>query len=257
VVKSISLLTEKEVVMKSFVFLILVVFSQFTYAETIRVAVANNFYGPLKALAQDYNEYSANELLISTGSTGQLFAQISNGAPYDVFLSADSERPKKLVEAGLAHLPFTYAQGRLVLWSSDSNLLVNDEKALDNNQIKHLGIPNPKLAPYGYAALQVMKNTHTLDTLQPRLVEGKNLSVVYQYVTTGNAQAGFLSMSQIYKSGVFIEGSHWVIPVELYDSINQDAVVLSPAMDNQAAIDFINYLKTSRAKSIMYDFGYR
>lgn len=242
--------------MKAFLFFIFVVFSQFSYAEIIRVAVANNFYGPLKELAEDYNQYSGNELLMSTGSTGQLFAQISNGAPYDVFLSADAERPRKLVVEGLAHLPFTYAKGRLVLWSSDSNLLVNDEKALNIEQINYLGIPNPKLAPYGFAAMQVMNRTNTIDLLKPRLVEGKNLSVVYQYVTTGNAQAGFLSMSQIYKSGVFVEGSHWVIPTHLYDPIKQDAVVLTTAVDNPAVIDFLDYLKTARAKSIMSDFGY-
>jgi molybdate transport system substrate-binding protein len=143
-----------------------------------------------------------------------------------------------------------------VLWSSDALLFDDNETALDNVQIKHLGIPNPKLAPYGVAALQVMQNTQRYSALKSKLVEGKNLSAVYQYVTTGNAQAGFLSMSQIYKSGHYIEGSYWIIPNELYQPIKQDAVVLTPALNSKVVENFIVYLQGERARSIMSEFGY-
>ncbi|MBM7035596.1 molybdate ABC transporter substrate-binding protein [Vibrio ulleungensis] len=225
-------------------------------ADTVRVAVANNFFGPLKALAIDYKEYSGDELIVSTGSTGQLYAQITQGAPFDVFLSADAARPQKLVDAGLAVHPFTYAYGQLVFWSLDRSLLSNDASSLTSAAIQYLALPNPKLAPYGAAAIQVMEKTNNYASLESKLVEGKNLSVVYQFVTTGNAQAGFLSMSQIYRDGEFIDGSFWVIPSSYYQPIAQNAVILSAAIDNNAVSMFVDYLKGPRAKQIMSEFGY-
>ncbi|MDG3085021.1 molybdate ABC transporter substrate-binding protein [Vibrio hannami] len=225
-------------------------------ATEVRVAVANNFYGPLKELARDYQQQSGDSVVISTGSTGQLYAQIINGAPFDIFLSADAARPAKLVEAGLASEPFTYALGRLVLWSSDSQLLKKGAASLTINNFKHLALANPKLAPYGYASVQVMEKAGVYSELKSTLVEGKNLSVVYQFVVTGNAQAGFLAMSQIYKDSEFIDGSYWIIPEQMYDPIRQNAVLLKSAQNKNASNSFIEYLKSERARKIIVDFGY-
>lgn len=231
-------------------------FSAEVRAAEVRVAVANNFYGPLKVLAQDYHDYSGDKLIISTGSTGQLYAQITNGAPFDLFLSADSARPTKLVEAGLGSEPFTYARGQLVLWSSDKTLLSESPLSMMNKSIEHLALANPKLAPYGYASEQVMKKAGVYKKLQPKLVEGKNLSVVYQFIVTGNAQAGFLSMSQIFKDDAFIEGSYWLIPSGMYDPIKQNAVLLKSAQNVDDTRSFVQYLKSDRAKEIITRFGY-
>ncbi|WED24086.1 molybdate ABC transporter substrate-binding protein [Vibrio sp. JC009] len=244
--------------MKPFKLLIIILaaFSDFAYAGDVSVAVANNFYKPLQVLAKDFEKESGESVSISTGSTGQLYAQIVNGAPFDVFLAADKKRPGKLVDAGIAKEAFTYAKGRLVLWSPDSARVKQAATVLQQPKIKHIALPNPKLAPYGWAAVQVMKNTGVYQAAEPKLVSAKGLNAVFQFVSTGNAEVGFLAMSQIYRDGKFIDGSYWLIPDELYEPIKQDAVLMTSSFDKPTARAFIAYLKSDRAKKLITQFGY-
>ncbi|PWI33597.1 molybdate ABC transporter substrate-binding protein [Vibrio albus] len=232
------------------------VLSASIHAEEVTVAVANNFYRPMQAIAQDFKQVTGDDVVLSTGSTGQLYAQIVNGAPFDVFLAADTKRPAKLEESGLATGRFTYAQGRLVLWSPNKELLKGSEKVLLEPQVKHIAMANPKLAPYGLAAQQVMEKLGIYSELGSKFVLGKGLNPTYQFVVTGNADVGFLAMSQVYKDGQFAEGSHWEVPADLYEPIKQDAVVLNKAKDAPATQRLIQYLNSDRAKTLISSFGY-
>ena len=225
-------------------------------ADDITVAVANNFYRPMQAIAQDFKQVTGDDVVLSTGSTGQLYSQIVNGAPFDVFLAADTKRPKKLEDAGLATERFTYAQGKLVLWSPNKELIKGNDKVLLDPQVKHIAMANPKLAPYGLAAQQMMEKLGIYSDLASKFVLGKGLNPTYQFVVTGNADVGFLAMSQVYKDGKFAEGSHWEIPADLYSPIKQDAVVLDKGKDKPVAKRLIEYLRSSRAKELIASFGY-
>lgn len=225
-------------------------------AEKITVAVANNFYRPMQAIAEDFKQVTGDDVALSTGSTGQLYAQIVNGAPFDVFLAADTKRPEKLEAEGMASERFTYAQGKLVLWSPKVELIKGNEKVLLDAQVTHIAVANPKLAPYGLAAQQAMEKLGIYSELGSKFVLGKGLNPTYQFVVTGNADVGFLAMSQIYKDGKFADGSYWEIPAELYDPIKQDAVILNKGKDNPAAKRLVEYLRSSRAKELIASFGY-
>lgn len=225
-------------------------------AAEVTVAVANNFYRPMQTLAKDFHLTTGDDVALSTGSTGQLYAQIVNGAPFDLFLAADRKRPHKLESAGLASNRFTYAQGRLVLWSPDKLLLNGSEKVLLESKIAHIAMANPKLAPYGLAAQQAMEKAGIYSALQAKLVLGKGLNPTYQFVMTGNADVGFLAMSQVYKDGQFTAGSYWEIPADWYEPIKQDAVLLKQGRENPAAKRLLKYLTSDRAKALIASFGY-
>ncbi len=224
-------------------------------ADTAVVAVANNFFGPMKALNKDFSAVTSDSLQISTGSTGQLYAQIINGAPFDLFFAADTVRPQKLVAEGKGFSEFTYAKGTLVLWSEKAGVDVKTE--LSDGKFDHLSIANPELAPYGLAAKQSLTKMGLWDNVSDKLVMGKGLNPTYQYVVTGNAQLGFIAKSQVYQEGQYKPGSYWQVPAEDYEEIQQDAVTLESGKTNKAVSSFLEYLKTDRAQAIIKSFGYK
>lgn len=229
-------------------------FSSSSYSQSLTLAVANNFYRPMKALASDYTQLHSEDVEISTGSTGQLYAQIVNGAPFDLFFSADQRRPQLLVEQQLADNRFTYAQGVLVAWSPSENLDVKSE--LFSGDFQYLAIADPKLAPYGLAAQQLLEKHQQWQGVQNKLVIGKGLNATYQFVFTGNAQIGLLAKSQVYQQGNFQSGSVWQIPSSDYEPIKQDAAVLKSGKDKVGVTQFLSYLKSDRAKDIIRSYGY-
>lgn len=227
-------------------------------AAEIKVAVASNFSKPLEALAQAFKASSGHELKISVGATGKLYAQIENGAPFEVLLSADSNTPQKLIDAQLAVAgsQFTYALGKLALWSSSNDYVDAKGEVLAKNEFKHLAIANPRTAPYGAAALEVLDHLGLAKTLESKLVQGENISQTYDFVSTGNAELGFVAWSQIEKAGSLKAGSVWQVPEDLYQAIQQDAVLLTKGKANPAAQDFLTFLKTSAAQQLILDAGY-
>ena len=227
-------------------------------AAEVQVAVAANFTAPMQKIAAVFEKDTEHRAIVSAGSTGKFYAQIKNGAPYDVFLAADTATPDKLEADGMVvkGSRFTYAVGKLVLWSAKPGFVDDQGQVLRHGEFKHLALPNPKLAPYGAAAVEVMKGMGILETVQPRFVLGENLPQAYQFVVSGNAELGFLALSQLIKDGEMIQGSVWRIPSDRHAPIRQDAVMLSRAKDNPAAVALIDYLKGEKARAIIQSFGY-
>ena len=227
-------------------------------ADEARVAIAANFAGPAKQLQQLFSRSTPHKLSISVGSTGKFYAQIRNGAPFDVFLSADDETPlrmekEKLVVAGTR---FTYAIGKLVLWSPQANAVDGSGDVLKKNSLKRLAIANPKLAPYGAAAQQALEKLGVWPTLRGKLVLGENIAQTLQFVATGNADLGFVALSQILEGGKSPVGSHWLVPQALYEPIRQDAALLARANSNPAARAFLEYLRSAPARELIRAAGY-
>ncbi|QLG89397.1 molybdate ABC transporter substrate-binding protein [Chitinibacter bivalviorum] len=227
------------------------------YAGEVKVAVASNFVAPLNALAADFKAASGHSLQISNGATGKLFAQISNGAPFEVLLAADDETPTQLVEQQLAakDTQFTYATGRLVLWSAAGN--TPNEQTLKQSQFSKLAIANPKVAPYGRAAMEVFAAQGLSAALSPKLVYGENIAQTQQFVASGNAQYGLIAASLVMFDGKFKSGKGWLVPAQLHQPIKQDAVLLKAGQNNAAATAFLQYLKSPAAKKIMVQYGYQ
>jgi molybdate transport system substrate-binding protein len=195
---------------------------------------------------------------IPTGSTGKFYAQIVNGAPFDILLAADDETPAKLEKEGhsVVGKRFTYAIGKLVLWSPKSAVVDAKGEVLKNGGFDHISVANPKLAPYGAAAVETMKALGVYDSLQAKVVTGENIAQTHQFVATGNALLGFVALSQVLKDGK-IEGSAWIVPEKLYSPIRQDAVLLNKGKDNKAATAFLDFLKNNKAaKEIILSYGY-
>lgn len=228
------------------------------FAGEVKIAVAGNFFRPLQALAKEFEYQSGDSVLISVGSTGKLYAQISNGAPFDVFLSADQIRAGKLISDNLAikGSQYTYAKGKLVLWSSDPTVIDKLGKRLISPKLKHLAIANPKVAPYGKQAVAALKNLRIYAQLQDKLVMGQSIGQAFQYVSSSSIKQGIIALSQVTRDGEINEGSAWIIPNNLYQSIQQDAVLLNKGKDNPVAIAFLKYLKTASALKIIHSFGY-
>jgi molybdate transport system substrate-binding protein len=223
-----------------------------SWAADALFAVANNFYGPMKALKKDFESVSPHHISISTGSTGQLYVQITQGAPFDLFFAADTVRPQKLVKAGQASGEFTYAKGTLILWSEHPG--INVEKTLLASDFDHLAMANPKLAPYGLAAQQTLNKMGL--NIRDKIVLGKGLNPTFQYVVTGNADLGFIAKSQVFHDNQYKKGSYWEIPHQYYSEIKQDAVILPAGKRNQAARDFLKYFQSARAQKIVHSYGY-
>lgn len=222
-------------------------------AEQLTVAVAANFVSPMKKLVTEFEKKNKHHVTLVSGSSGRFFAQISHGAPFDLLLSADSDKPKKLIDAGLA-LPnsvFTYAYGRLVLWSPRSDKTITAD-SLSAGDFNHLAIANAKLAPYGKAAKEVLMQLGLEKALRSKWVVGENISQTYQFVASQNAQYGFIAASQWQGTG-----SGWLIPENLHQPIQQDAVVLSRAKNNKAAFELIEYLQSPAAAVIIQGYGYQ
>jgi molybdate transport system substrate-binding protein len=223
-------------------------------AETVSVAVAANFTDAAKAIGASFKAKTGNDVSISAGATGALYTQISQGAPFEVFLAADSPTPKKAVANKFAvdGTDFTYAVGKLVLFSTDPKL-VNGAETLSSGKFDKIAIADPKTAPYGAAAIEAMKKLKVYDTLQPKLVTGSSIAQAYQFVDSKNAELGFVALSQVIKRK---DGSRWLVSQDDYTPITQDAVLLTPGKNSQAAKDFLAYLKSDDAVKIIEGFGY-
>jgi molybdate transport system substrate-binding protein len=227
----------------------------YALADTIRVAVASNFSEPIKAIAARYESHTGHRLLLVFGSTGKHYAQIKNGAPFELFLAADTSRPQLLEKQRIAidGSRFTYARGRLVLWSPSNNYVDNKGIVLDSGEYRHLAIANPKLAPYGKAAQEVLESRGLWENLQRRMVRGESIGQTYQFVRSGNAELGFVAYSQINRPNHITTGSYWVIPQTLYKPIEQQAVLLK---ENIVARDFMSFLQTQEVKTLIKRYGY-
>lgn len=225
----------------------------------VKVAVAANFAKPLEDIALQFEKDTGHKVLATPGATGKFYAQISNGAPFEILISADDETPRKLAKEAkaVAESQFTYAIGALALWSPDASLIDQGGGVLKTEKFKHLAIANAKVAPYGQAAVQTMLKLGVLTKLDPRVVQGENIAQTYQFVTSGNAQLGFVALSQITENGKVKSGSAWIVPQEFYDQIKQDMILLKAGKDSAAAKAFIDYLKSDKAKKIMTTYGYK
>jgi molybdate transport system substrate-binding protein len=223
-------------------------------AGQVNVAVAANFTEPAKEIAALFKQKTGHEAQLSFGASGQFLTQIMQEAPFQVFLSADQERPKKAVEAGLA-VPdsrFTYAVGKLVLWSKGPGVVKGGE-TLKSGEFTKLSIADPAAAPYGQAAIETMTALGVYDTLRPKLVQGTNINQAFQFIDTGNAELGFVALSQVVNSD---KGSRWLVPQDLYTPIRQDAVLLKKGADSEAAKAFVDFLKGPEARAVIERFGY-
>ncbi|GHT90295.1 molybdate-binding periplasmic protein ModA [Betaproteobacteria bacterium] len=228
------------------------------HADEVQIAVAANFTAPMKAIAALFEQDTGHKVTASFGATGGLYTQIKNGAPFDVFLAADDSTPIKLEKEG-AIIPgsrFTYAIGTLVLWSATEGYLDGQGEVLKQGKFAHLAIANPKTAPYGTAAIQTLTRLGLLENVQDKFVQGENITQTYQFISTGNAKLGFVALSQVYKDGKITSGSAWIVPGELYESIRQDAVLLSRGGSNPAAKALVDYLKGQKAAAVIQSYGY-
>ena len=227
-------------------------------AGEVKVAVATNFAGPMGRIAESFSAATGHTALLSIGSTGKFYAQIRAGAPFEVFLAADDETPKRLLAEGhaLAGTNFTYAVGRLVLWSARSDFVDEQAQVLHGGSFAHLAIANPKTAPYGAAAIQVLKARGLDQTLAPKLVTAESIAQAYQFVVTGNAELGFVALSQVSVPGKPVIGSRWLVPSSLHQPILQDAVLLLPGAANPAARALLEYLKSAPVRQLIRSYGY-
>jgi molybdate transport system substrate-binding protein len=226
-------------------------------AEQVQVAVAANFVPPFKEIATEFQKATGHTAQLSAGSSGKFYAQIKNGAPFEVFFSADDERPKLLEQEGLGvkGSRFTYAVGRLVLWSPDPQL-VKGEQTLQSDGYKHLAMANPKTAPYGAAAMQAMVNLKVWDRLQPKIVQGENLGQTSGFIESGNAELGFLALSQVMDPALKGKGSRWDVPTSLHDPIAQDVVLLTKGEGNPAAKALLEFVRGPQGLKIIERYGY-
>lgn len=228
------------------------------HAAEVSVAVAANFAGPMEKIAPAFEKATGHKAKVSLGATGKFYAQIRNGAPFDVLVSADQTTPERLEKDGLA-VPdscFTYAVGKLVLWSATPGLVDNQGAVLKQGNFKHLAIGNPRVTVYGPAAIDVMKTMGVYGAIEPKLVLGENVTQTHQFAVTGNAQLAFVALSQIYKDGQYAAGSHWLVPAAMYAPIRQDAVLLVQGKANPAAVALMAFLKSEAARQVIRAHGY-
>ena len=228
------------------------------HAAEVSVAVAANFTAPMQKIAGAFERDTGHKALLAFGSTGKFYAQIRNGAPFQLLLAADDETPARLEKEGLAvpGMRFAYATGRLVLWSSQQGLVDDKCKVLRSSSAGHIALADPKLAPYGAAAVETMTRLGLLPSLQPRFVQGESIAQAYQFVATGNAPMGFVALSQVMVDGQITKGSAWVVPASLHAPLRQEAVVLNPGKDQPAALALANYLRGDKARAIIRSYGY-
>lgn len=229
-----------------------------TQAGTVHVAVAANFSAPLKAIASAFELDTRHQVLTSSGATGKLFAQVTSGARFDVFLSADEVAITRLEQSGHAvtGTRFTYATGRLALWSALASAVDGDGAVLKTGAFSKIAIASPKSAPYGRAAIETLTRLGLLDSLAPKFVTGESIGQTYSFVATGNAPLGFVALSQVMENGRLKGGSVWLVPANLHHALRQDAALLAHGKTNAAAVAFLQFLKTDKAIAIMRSFGY-
>jgi molybdate transport system substrate-binding protein len=227
-------------------------------AAEVSVAVAANFTAPMQKIAQDFEQVTGHKAILSFGSTGNFYAQIRNGAPFQVLLAADDETPIKIEKEGLgvAGSRFTYAIGKLVLWSKQPGLVDDKGEILRRGAFPRIAIANPKLAPYGAAAMETMGKLGVLSDLQPKFVQGENIAQTYQFIATENAQLGFVALSQVLADGKISQGSAWIVPASLHMPIQQDAILLTKGSENPAAVALMRFLRSDRAQVLIRSYGY-
>ena len=227
------------------------------FAEPVLVAVAANFLPPFREVALEFEKTTGHTLRVVSGSSGNFYTQIKNGAPFDVFFSADNERPKKLEDEGLGvkDTRFTYAIGRIVLWSANADL-IKGEETLRSKNFKRLAIANPKNAPYGVAAMQALQKLELWDPLQPHIVMGESIGQTMGFIESGNAQVGFVALSQIMDPKIKGKGSHWQVPTHLHEPIQQDVILLTKGKENPGAKALLEFIGGPQAKTIIERYGY-
>ena len=227
-------------------------------AEEFTLAVASNFATPMQAIAAKFEARTGHKVNLASGSSGKLFAQIRHGAPFDAFFSADQVKPSRLVALDLAKgsTLFTYANGTLVLWSSHADLVDGQGSVLNTGRYKKLAIANPRLAPYGIAAVEALQSLGIEQSSRARRVQGENISQTYQFVATGNADLGLVALSQLMRNGRLSKGSAWIVPQSLYRPIRQDAVILNRGVDSPALAEFWAFFSGPEVQEILASFGY-
>lgn len=228
-------------------------------ADAVSVAVAANFSGPMKKISAEFEKTSGHKVALSFGSTGKFYAQVKAGAPFEVLLAADDETPGKMAQEGLAvkDSRFTYAIGKLVLWSAKEAVVDGNGGILKRGSFEHLAVANPKLAPYGAAGVQTLQTLGVYDAIAPKLVQGENIAQTYQFIVTGNALLGFVALSQVIgEDGKAKSGSAWIVPEKYYTPIRQDAVLLNKGKDKTAAVELLKFLKTPYAARAIQSHGY-
>lgn len=228
------------------------------HAAQASVAVAANFMAPMKRIAQDFERDTGHKLTLAFGATGQFYAQIRHGAPFAVLLSADDDTPLKLEKEGLG-VPgsrLTYAIGKLVLWSKKPGFVDAQGEVLGQGGFEKIAIANPKLSPYGAAALQVLDHMGLRERTAAKMVQGSNITQTFQFASSENAQLGFIALSQVFENGKLKQGSAWLVPSAMHAPLQQDAVLLNPGKDNAAALALLKYLQGDQAKAVIRAFGY-
>lgn len=238
--------------------LLLLLSSSMSQACSVSVAVASNFTLPMQKISESFETETGCKTLLSFGSTGSFYAQIKNGAPYQLFLSADDETTQLLEKEGfsLKGSSFTYAIGKLVLWSHKINFVDNSSDILNSKKFNKIAIADPKIAPYGLAAMQTLKKLGLFSTLEPKIIQGENITQTYQFVLTKNADLGFVALSQVFDNGKIKSGSSWIVPSSFHNPIIQNATLLNPGKDQEGTLMLVNYLKSDKAKTIIRSFGY-
>jgi molybdate transport system substrate-binding protein len=228
------------------------------FAVEVNAGVASNFSAPMKQIAALFEQQSGDTVKLSFGSTGKFYAQIKGGAPFDVFFAADTATPQRLEEEGLTvnGSRFVYALGKLVLWSAQPNFVDDQGRVLRKGDYEKLAIADPKLAPYGMAAKQTLEKLAMWNSIRDKLVMGENITQAYQFVATGNAELGFVALSQVMRDGKVSAGSSWLVPPDMYKPIRQSAVLLSGAKDKAAAQAFLDFLKSDKAAAVIRSYGY-
>lgn len=235
-----------------------VAFTTTAQAAEVQVAVASNFAAPMKRIAEAFERETGHRVRAAFGATGKFYAQIRHGAPFEVFLAADAATPARLEDEGAA-VPgsrFTYATGRLALWSAQAGRVDAAGEVLRRGDFAHLAVANAKTAPYGAATLEVLHKLGLYAALAPRFVTGENIAQTHQFVASGNAELGFVALSQVMSEGRLTSGSAWIVPTELHAAIRQDAVLLARGRDNPAALALLDFLKGERATAIIRAHGY-
>jgi molybdate transport system substrate-binding protein len=228
------------------------------HAAEVTVAVAANFTAPMKVIAQSFERETGHKAVLAFGATGQLYAQIKNGAPFDMLLAADDKTPARIDRGGLgvAGTQFTYATGKLVLWSKKAGLVDDQGEILKSGRFNKIAMANSKLAPYGVAAMEVLQRLGLTAAITPKIVEGANISQTFQFVSSGNAPLGFVALSQVFEGGRIKEGSGWIVPSNMHKPIEQDVILLHSGKNNAAAQALMQYLRSDKAKAVIRSFGY-
>lgn len=226
-------------------------------AAEVKAAVSANFTAAIKKITPLYEQKTGNKLLASFGATGQIYAQISNGAPFDVFLSADDTTPKKLIaeDKAVESSYFVYARGRLALWSNTPDYVDDQGAVLKSERFDKIAIANPKTAPYGQAAIETLTALKLLEQLQPKFVTGENIAQAQQFISSGNVPLGFVALAQVNALPAAERGSYWVVPADLHQPIEQSAVLLK-SDNSRAAESFLAFLKSPVAIAVIRELGY-